>query len=170
MQNRAAQTVSEYAVLLVVVTAALAGMQVYSKRAIEAAIKTAADAMSPYAAARDVRGNLVGDAHGELAQIAGSIYETGKRTDDDLIDDGHPANPDDGYMPGDVLVNNSQGRTTSTSRLTSTGLTGGGVARTVGSGQEQRQTVGTLATCGAYACTDSGVRSYSEVIADRLYR
>ena len=164
MRYRAGQTVTEYAVLLGVVTVAMLGMQVYSRRAIQAAIKKAADQLSPYSS--------VEDPHGDLAQELGSSYETGKRTDDDLVPNGNPTStiPGDGYMPGDVLVSASKVHSTSTSGMTTRGFTGGGTLRTVVPGQQRSQTVGTLTTCGSHACAGTGVSSYGEVISDRLYR
>ena len=65
MRAARGQTIVEYAVCLGVVLAALAAMQVFSKRWIQAGLKVAADEMSPFP----------GDA--EKAQVEGIRQESG---------------------------------------------------------------------------------------------
>lgn len=65
------QAIMEYAILFGIVTAALLGMQLYSKRGIQAGIKTMADRLSPHAS----------DPDGELAQRDGIRYESRDRQD-----------------------------------------------------------------------------------------
>ena len=64
---RDGQTITEYLLIFAIVSAAILGMQVYAKRGIQAAVKTAADQMSPEA----------GDADGRQAQLLGIRQESG---------------------------------------------------------------------------------------------
>lgn len=144
MRNRVGQTVTEYAVLLTVVTAAALGMQVYSKRAVQAAIKRAADQMASGA---------TGDASGARAQVEGGRLEAGERTEQD-------------FVPGDVLASGSGLRTVRAQTTTATVRTGGQVERRITAGQDKTDTFGVLDRCGARAC-GAGVVQHQEAIADR---
>lgn len=70
--RRNGQAIFEYALLLAVVAAAVAGMQLYVKRSIQAGVKMTADHMSPFDA----------DPDGEEAQFAGIRYESRDRQTD----------------------------------------------------------------------------------------
>lgn len=74
--RRGGQAVIEYAILLATVTAAFLVMQVYAKRGIQGAIKTGADALSPFRANEDAGF----DTTGELAQADGMRFESGDST------------------------------------------------------------------------------------------
>lgn len=76
MTWKGGQAIQEYALLLAVATMAIVGMQLYAKRAIQAAVKTGADRLSPYAE----EGDAGYDANGELAQAHGMRLETGDQT------------------------------------------------------------------------------------------
>ena len=68
---RDGQTITEYLLIFAVVAAAILGMQVYARRGIQAAVKTAADRMSPVA----------GDTSGQAAQLLGIRQESGDSRD-----------------------------------------------------------------------------------------
>ncbi len=63
------QAFAEYAILLVIVSAALLGMQVFARRGLQAGIKMSADALSPHA----------NDTDGKQAQRDGIRYESKDR-------------------------------------------------------------------------------------------
>lgn len=65
-RRRGGQAASEYALLLGVITAAMVGMLLYTKRGIQAGVKSAADRLASGAA--------------EQSQQAGMQYESGDRT------------------------------------------------------------------------------------------
>ncbi len=70
---RRGQSITEYAILLGTVSVAMLSMNLFLKRGIQAAVKNAADGLSPYS--NDAaKGN---DATGDWAQIAGLKQETG---------------------------------------------------------------------------------------------
>ncbi len=70
------QAIAEYALLFAVAVAGIMGMQLYSKRAIQAGLKTAADQLSPGSVANDMCDGIV-DTQGEIAQQMGVRNETG---------------------------------------------------------------------------------------------
>ncbi|MBI2495485.1 MAG: hypothetical protein HYY90_05030 [Candidatus Omnitrophica bacterium] len=65
------QAIIEYTILIGIITAALLGMQTYTKRSLQAGIKAMADRLSPYP----------NDPRGERAQRAGIRYESRDRQD-----------------------------------------------------------------------------------------
>ena len=67
------QAIFEYALLLAIVMAALAGIQVYARRGIQAGVKLTVDGMSPYAT----------DVDGKRAQADGIVQEAGRYYDED---------------------------------------------------------------------------------------
>lgn len=99
------QVFFEYAVLLGVVAAAMAGMYLYAKRGIQGTLKTAADQLSPFA----------GDTNGEKAQAEGMRFESGERTNQVVA-------------AGTVLVKSSSIRTAVNQPVNTQRQAGGGVA------------------------------------------
>ena len=73
--QRAGQVMLEYAILVGLAIAAVAGMQVYARRGIQAGIKGATDRLSPFA----------DDPDGAKAQVEGVRYESGERRNRDVI-------------------------------------------------------------------------------------
>ena len=131
------QSLAEYAVLIgVVITAALA-MQVYAKRGIQAAVKKAADGLSPFP----------GDTDGRQAQINGMRYEAGERRNRSVA------------VAGAVLARESA-TTTDSQRTIQTGETAGG-------GRSTQTISDTTTTTGAVAGRGAGVASYSAVVMER---
>ena len=102
------QAVFEYAVLISLVVAALMAMQLYAKRGLQAAVKTAADRMSPFAS----------DPDGVQAQVAGVRYESGDRRNRAIA-------------AGTVLENRSKTTTVATKTVQDKETLGGGRERVV---------------------------------------
>ena len=71
MHRRSGQVILEYAIVVVIAATALATMSVYTRRGVQAGIKTLADRMSPHS----------NDPHGERAQLDGVRYESRDRQD-----------------------------------------------------------------------------------------
>ncbi|MBI4322867.1 MAG: hypothetical protein HY596_01180 [Candidatus Omnitrophica bacterium] len=99
---------TEYAVLIGLLTAAVLGMQLYLKRGIQAGVKVAADQMSPHA----------NDPTGEKAQVDGMRYESGERSQAVVA-------------TGSVLERKSAARTLRQRTANMTATTGGGVQRQI---------------------------------------
>lgn len=70
------QAMVEYALLFAVAVAAITGMQIYTRRAIQAGVKSAADRLGPCSVANDMCDGIV-DTDGEIAQQMGVRNETG---------------------------------------------------------------------------------------------
>lgn len=102
------QSVAEYAILIALISMAIAGMQLYAKRGIQAGVKVAADQLSP----------IAGDADGSKAQLAGIRYESGDRSNSVVAE-------------GSVL-NRASASTSKKTQVAETSTTeGGGVERIV---------------------------------------
>ena len=131
------QSIAEYAILIAVVTAAVTAMQVYAKRGIQAAVKVAADEMSPFGAA---------DSTGEQAQVEGMRYESGERRNRSVA------------VAGAVLTKESA-TATDVQRSIQTG-------ETIGGGRSTPSLSESTTTTGAVAGRGTGVSAYSEVIVE----
>lgn len=138
----AGQAITEYAILIGVVVAALLGMQVYAKRGLQAGIKATADHLSPFGPG--------GDPGGRRAQREGMRYEAGERQNRAIA------------APGDVLVRESETTTISSRTVQDDAPTpGGGRTRKI-----EPATPETTSTSGALHNRGLGVASYSEVRVD----
>lgn len=140
----AGQAITEYAILIGVVVAALLGMQVYAKRGLQAGIKATADRLSPFLSEPG------GDPGGRRAQREGMRYEAGERQNRAIA------------APGDVLVRESKTVTISSRTVEDKATTpGGGRTRKI-----EPATPETTSTSGALSYRGLGVASYSEVRVD----
>lgn len=144
MAGRRGQTLSEYALLLVVVVAGVTAMQGFSKRGLQAAIKITTDRLSPYGAL---------DPHGEQAQADGMRYEAGDRTQSVLT-------------AGATLARKSAMRTQADQQVQKRLMTGGGVQTDIH--QDDAANTGVLTSVASpvfgTVSLGPGVSSYSEVV------
>ena len=144
------QSLAEYSLVLALVAAAMMGMQVYAKRGIQAALKTASDDLSPCRVHACF--GAVGDPDGELGQLIGEVQEGGLTEEERLRE---PA-----LRQGLVLDRLSLDRLSRVTTVTDQSvldeeLPGGGRTRTV-----ERERVSSRGALG------DGVSSVSSVVVD----
>lgn len=129
------QAIFEYALLLAVVAAAVAGMQIFAKRGIQAAVKMTADGMSPE----------LNDPGGEEAQFLGIRYESRDRQNEV-------------FSSGMVLDKQSSTQSVSDQHVKMETKIDGRVETTIPLQGDTTATTGALANLGA------GVSDYVEVV------
>ena len=131
------QSVVEYAILVAVVVTAVAAMQVYAKRGIQAAVKGAADQMSPFP----------GDDTGARAQVEGLRYESGERQNRAV-----------------AAAGKVRERTTATSTAVNKTTN---MAEEADGSRTTSLVNDTTTTTGAVAGRPAGTSSYSEVVIEK---
>ena len=144
MANRRGQTLSEYAMLILLVAAGVTLMQGYSKRGLQAAIKMATDRLSPYGAL---------DPTGEKAQADGMRYEAGDRNQAVVA-------------AGSVLVRKTAARTQAAQNIDKRTVLGGGTETDINQDQATNTGVLTSVTSPVFGNVSLGsnVSGYSEVV------
>lgn len=132
------QSIVEYVLVVMVVSAAVMAMQTYAKRGIQASVKVAADRLSP----------VPGDGSGEGAQLLGMRSDSGDRPSQRIT------------TPGRVLARRSATRRDTQEEQVFKETPGVVIERTIT--RSVTTTTGTLAVPGK----GSGISNYSEVVAE----
>ena len=132
------QSIVEYVLVVMVVSAAVMAMQTYARRGIQASVKVAADRLSPFP----------DDVRGEQAQLEGMRSDSGDTTDQTIT------------TPGHVLARRSASRSDTEEEHVFKETPGVVIERTIT--RSVTTTTGTLVVPGKGA----GIASYSEVVAE----